>query len=313
MLHYVGRRLLLAIPVALGVALGAFVIIHLVPGNPVQSMLGINATPETIAIVEEQLGLDRPLPVQFADFVGGVFRGDLGDSIIRQAPVREVIADRILPSFWLILYAAFISIVVGVPLAVLSAIRRNRTSDHVVRLLTMVGFAIPSFWVGLLLALQFALRWDWFPVAGYGSGVGGVIRSLTLPAITVALLLTPMVVRTLRSSLLDVLDEEYVEAARARGFSEVRTIGRHALRNALIATITVLSVNIGYLIGGTVVVENVFQIPGVGSLIVTAILDRDYPLVQAMTFFFGIAVVLVNLVTDLVYVLVDPRVRLGKA
>jgi peptide/nickel transport system permease protein len=312
MVYYVGRRLLFAIPVALGVALGAFVIIHLVPGNPVQGMLGINATPETIAIVEEQLGLNRPLPVQFADFVGDAFQGDFGTSIVRQAPVREVIAGRVLPSFWLIVYSALISIIVGVPLAVLSAVRRNRSSDHLIRLFTMIGFAMPSFWVGLLLALQFGLRWGWFPVAGYESGFVGVVRSLTLPAITIALFLTFMVVRTLRSSLLEVLDEDYVEAARARGLTEARTIGRHALRNALLATITVLSVNVGYLIGGTVVVETVFQIPGVGSLIVQAILDRDYPLVQALTLFFGLAVILVNLLTDLVYGVVDPRVRLGK-
>ena len=312
MAGYVGRRLLTAVPVALGVALGAFLLIHLVPGNPVQQMLGINATPTQVAIVERQQGLDRPLPEQFVDFAGGIFVGDFGESVIRDAPVRTLLADRVLPSLWLILYATIISLVIGFPLAVLSALKQNRVSDHSIRILTMVAVAMPSFWIGLLLAYQFGLRLGWFPVSGYGEGVPGIIRSLTLPAITLAFFLTPLVVRTLRSSLIEVFDENFVHAARARGLSETRVIGKHALRNAIIATITVLSINVGYLIGGTVVVESVFQIPGMGSLIVQGILDRDYPLVQGMTLFFGIAVILINLLTDVAYGVVDPRIRLGE-
>jgi peptide/nickel transport system permease protein len=310
-LAYLGRRLLYSIPVVAGVTVASFVLIHLVPGDPARRMLGFSATDENLARVREDLGLDRSLPEELWRFVERAVTGDFGESFFKQAPVLEVIGNAALPSLWLILYAVAISLAVAVPLAVLSALRRNRLADHAVRVATMVTFAMPSFWVGLLLVLCFSLWLGWFPVSGYREGVGGVLHSLTLPAVTVGLFLAPIVVRTLRASLLEALASDYVEAARARGLSELRVVGRGALRNALVATLTVLSINVGYLIGGTVVVENVFQIPGVGTLLVQSILDRDYPLIRALALFFGIAVVLVNLLTDLGYALIDPRVRLG--
>jgi peptide/nickel transport system permease protein len=199
--------------------------------------------------------------------------------------------------------------VLAVPLGIVSALRRDRLADHAVRLVTMVTFAMPSFWLALVLVELLSLRLHLFPVSGYGGGVGDKVRDLTLPALTIGLFLAPMLVRTLRGSMIDVLASDYVEAARARGLSERRVIIRHVLRNASIATLTVLAVNIGFLISGTVVVEVVFDIAGLGTLAVNAIETRDYPTVQAITLVFAVLVVIVNLGTDLLLTVIDPRVR----
>lgn len=310
---YVIRRLLSAIPVLFGVALATFAIIHLAPGDPVTQILGIHATPAAVAELRHQLGLDRPLPVQFLDFVGGAATGDFGTSIAKDRPVGELLAARALPSLWLILYALAIALACAIPLAIVAAMRANRFTDHALRISTTVGFAMPGFWVGLLLALIFAVNLGWFPVSGYGTGVGGVVRSLTLPAVTLALSLIPILTRSLRASLVETLTQDWVDALRGRGISEARLIMRHALRNSLMSTITIVAVSLGYLIGGTVVVENVFQIPGLGTLLVGSILDRDYPVIQAMTLLFGVVVVLANLQADTLYALVDPRVRLRRS
>ena len=310
MVEYVLRRLLYSVPVLIGITVVAFMLIHLVPGDPAREMLGYNATPQSVAILRHELGLDRSLPSAFGSFIAEAVHGNFGESYFLQAPVLTVIRRAVVPSLWLILYAVVISMLLAVPLAVVAALRHNAAADHGVRLLTMVVFAMPSFWVGLLLAFGFSLKLGWFPVAGYESGFTGVLRTLTLPAVALAFYLSPMLTRTLRASLIEVLGGEFIEAARARGFSEMRVVGFHALRNASLATITVLSVNVGYLIGGTVVVEKVFGVPGLGSLLVESIVDRDYPLIRAMTLFFGIAVVVINLLTDVAYATVDPRVRL---
>jgi peptide/nickel transport system permease protein len=199
---------------------------------------------------------------------------------------------------------------VAVPLAFLSAIKHNRFADHAVRLLTMVTFAMPAFWLGLLLALLFALRLNWFPTGGYEAGVIGHLKSLTLPAVTIGLYLAPMIVRTLRSSVLEVLSQEYVEAARARGVSETRLMVRHVFKNAIPATLSVLGVQVGFLFAGAVVVEEVFALPGIGSLLINSVIARDFPVIEALTLIFSVAVVLVNLLTDILYAVLDPRVRL---
>jgi ABC-type dipeptide/oligopeptide/nickel transport system permease component len=204
------------------------------------------------------------------------------------------------------------ALVIGVPLAVIAALRPNGVVDNGIRLVTTFAFAMPAFWLGLMLALIFGLTLKWFPVSGYDTGIGGLLRTLTLPAITLGLSLAVVVVRTLRSSLLEVLQTEYIDAARSRGLGPWRVIGRHALRNAVMATITILSVDIGFLIGGTVVVESVFQIPGAGSLLVESVRARDYELVQALALIAGAAVVLLSLATDLLQATIDPRVRLAK-
>jgi peptide/nickel transport system permease protein len=309
---YVLRRLALSVGVLFGLAVVTFFIIHLVPGDPVQLALGGRGTPEAVAEVRGQLGLDRPLLTQFGDFLGGVVTGDLGLSVAQNAPVTEIIGQRLAPSAILIVYGLFVALLIGVPLAIVAALRPNGVVDNGIRLVTTFAFAMPAFWLGLMLALIFGLSLKWFPVSGYESGIGGVLRTLTLPAVTLGLSLAVVVVRTLRSSLLEVLQTEYIDAARSRGLGEWRVVGRHALRNAVMATITVLSVDIGFLIGGTVVVESVFQIPGAGSLLVESVRARDYELVQAIALIAGAAVVLLSLATDLLQATIDPRVRLAK-
>jgi ABC-type dipeptide/oligopeptide/nickel transport system permease component len=310
-LVYFLRRLALAVIVLLGLTVVTFLMIHLVPGDPVQQTLGNRATPQAIAAVREQLGLNRSLPAQFWTFLSDLVTGNLGHSLTLNAPVGEIVGQRIAPSALLIGYGLLVSMVVGVPLAIIAALRPNGIVDNGIRLLTTFAFAMPSFWLGLMLALIFGLWLKWFPVSGYETGIGGILRTLTLPAITLGLSLATIVVRTLRSSLLEVLQTEYIEAARSRGLSERRVVIKHALRNAGMATVTVMSVNVGFLIGGTVVVEAVFQVPGVGSLLLQSVQRRDYELVQALALLAGTAVVLISLATDLIQAAIDPRVRLA--
>lgn len=312
MLTYLARRLALSVVVLCGLLVATFVIVHLVPGDPVQQLLGSRATPQAIAAARSELGLDRPLLRQFLTFAGGALHGDFGRSIPLNAPVSAVIGPRLLPSSLLIAYGLALALLLGVPLAVWAAVRPNRGADNVIRLATTFAFAMPTFWLGLMLALLLGLELGWFPVSGYDRSVSGFIRTLTLPALTIGLSLAVVVVRTLRSSLLEVLQSEYVEAARSRGLSEVRVVGKHAMRNAVTSTITVLSVNVGFLIGGTVVIEAVYQIPGAGSLLVQAVQRRDYELIQVLALLAGTAVVVVGLLADLLQAALDPRVRLSR-
>ncbi len=254
MLTYLARRVALSVVVLFGLLVATFVIVHLVPGDPVQQLLGSRATPQAIASTRHELGLDRPLLSQFLSFAHGAVTGDFGRSIPLNAPVSAVVGPRLLPSALLISYGLFLALLIGVPLAVLAAVRPNRGVDNVIRFATTFAFAMPAFWLGLMLALVFGLELGWFPVSGYERTVGGFFRTLTLPALTIGLSLAVVVVRTLRSSLLEVLQSEYVEAARSRGLYEVRVVGKHAMRNAVTSTITILSVNVGFLIGGTVVI-----------------------------------------------------------
>jgi len=309
MTRYFGRRLLHVLPVVIGITLASFVLIHLVPGDPIRIMLGAKAPAERVAAVKHELGIDRPLPQQYLSFVGGAVHGDLGESIILRRPVSSVVGERLGPSLFLLAYATLIALVIAIPLGIVSALRRNRLADHSIRVLTLIGFAMPSFWLGLILIRKLSLDLGIFPVSGYGEGFSGHVRSLTLPSLTIGLFLASMLVRSLRASLVDIFGTEYVEAARARGLSEPRVVVKHSLRPALIATITVLAVNLGWLISGAVVIERVFDIPGLGQLLVESIFTRDFPTIQGLTLVFGIIVIAINLLADLSYALVDPRVR----
>lgn len=311
MTAYLGRRILFSIPVLLLVLLVSFLIIRLVPGDPVKLMLGINATPENVANLKKQLGLDASLGDQLVTFLKRAPSFDFGTSLVKRDEVRSVIGTRVLPSLYLIVGSVLVALILAFPLGIWSAVRRNRPADHVVRLLTMVAFAMPTFWLGLMLILLFSLKLDVLPSSGYGDGLVGVIRSLVLPSIALGLYLAPMLLRTLRSSLIEALATEYTEAARARGFSPIRVVTKHALRNSMIPLVTVLSINVGFLISGTVVVENVFQIPGLGGLLVQSVLTRDYPVIQGLILLFGVAVIVINLLSDMTYALIDPRVRLA--
>ena len=311
MLRFLGFRLVHTLPVIVGITLAAFVLIHAVPGDPIRIMLGGKASQEHIDEVEHQRGIDRPLPEQYVDFVAGAAHGDLGESIILRRPVSSVVGERIGPSVFLLAYATLIAVAVALPLGIVSALRRNRITDHLIRLLTLIAFAMPAFWLGLILIRNLSLNLGAFPVAGYGSGFVDNVHHLTLPALTIGLFLAAMLIRSLRSSLIEVFSAEYIEAARARGLSESRIVLKHALRNSLIATITVLAVNLGWLISSAVVIEKVFDIPGLGHLLVESIYTRDFPTIQALTLVFGLLVIAINLLSDLAYAAVDPRVRYG--
>jgi len=308
-IRFLGRRLVHTLPVIVGITLASFVLIHLVPGDPIRIMLGGKAPQARIDEINHELKLDRPLPQQYLTFVGGATHGDLGQSIILRRPVSSVVGERLGPSIFLLVYGTLIGIVLAVPLGIVSALKRNRLPDHAIRLLTLIAFAMPSFWLGLILIRKFSLDLGLFPVSGYGQGFFGHVRSLTLPSLTIGLFLASMLIRSLRSSLVDVFGAEYVEAARARGLSETRIVLKHSLRNSLIATITVLAVNLGWLIGGAVVVEKVFDVPGLGQLLVESVFTRDFPVIQALTLVFGLLVIVINLLSDLSYALIDPRVR----
>lgn len=308
---YLVKRLAISVVVLFCLASATFLVIHLVPGDPVRQMLGGHATPEAVRETRDELGLDQPLLHQFGAFLGDSATGRFGDSITMGAPVGSLIGERFGPSALLIAYGVVVALLIGIPLAVVAALRPGGVVDNAIRVATTFAFAMPVFWLGLILALVFGLELHVFPVSGYEGGVGGALRTLTLPAVTLGLSLTAMVVRTLRTRLIEVLGTEYIEAARARGLSEARVVGKHAMRNAIMATVTVLSVQVGFLIGGTVVLEYVFQIPGIGSLLVEAATRRDYPLVQTIALLAGATVVLVNLAADLLQVSLDPRVRLA--
>ncbi len=306
---YVLRRLLQAVPVLFGVSVLIFFMIHLVPGDPAQAMLGTRSTPELVHALHERWGLDRPLTTQYWLFLERVAHGDTGKSLFFDVSTRSLVEGRIGVTLQLLALAAILAVLITVPLAILAATGPNSPRDQVVRVVPLVGLGMPSFWVGILLLLVFGLDLGWFPVGGYGGDFKEHLHSLFLPALTIALAMSPILIRSLRASMIEVLDADFVSAARAKGLAERLVIRRHVIRNAVIPTVTLLGVNIGFLVGGTLIVEKVFALPGLGALMIDSIVNRDFPVVQGITIVFALLVVVVNLVTDLVYSLLDPRVR----
>ena len=307
---YVVRRLLQLVPIALGVTILVFFLIHLVPGDPAATILGNQATPERIALLHHEWGLDRPIWVQYAKFMSRIAHGNLGDSLFYGVSAGHLVLQRLPVTLWLIGLGVLLSVAIAVPLAAVAATHRDRLPDHVVRAVPLVGLGFPPFWVGIVLLLVFGLNLGRaFPVGGYGSGFLGHLHSMFLPALTVAFGIAPILIRSLRAGLLEVLESEYVTTARSKGLPESRVLVRHALRNAIVSTVSVLGVNIGYLVGGTLVIEQVYALPGIGQLMINSIFQRDFPVVQAVTLVFSIMVVLVYLLSDVVHALLDPRVR----
>jgi peptide/nickel transport system permease protein len=307
---YVVRRLLQMILVILGVTFLVFFLIHLVPGDPAITILGTRATPEKIQVLHEEWGLDKPLPVQYGLYMKRLVRGDLGTSLFYDVPAGRLVLERLPVTLWLIGLGALFSVLIAVPLATIAAARREGVSDHVIRAVPLVGLGFPSFWIGIMLLLAFALNSGrLFPVGGYGSGFFGHLHSMFLPALTVALGLIAILVRSLRASLLEVFESDYITTARSKGLPERRVLIHHALRNAVISTISVLAVSIGFLVGGTLIIEQVYALPGIGQLMINSILQRDFPVVQAVTLVFAIMVVVVYLLADILHAALDPRVR----
>jgi len=307
---YVVRRLLHLVPIAFGVTVLVFFLIHLVPGDPARTILGNQATDQRVALLHHEWGLDRPLPVQYLKFMGRLFHGNLGSSLFYNVGAGRLVLDRLPVTLWLIGFGALLSVLIAVPLAAIAATHRDRVADQLVRAVPLVGLGFPPFWVGIVLLLVFALHLgQLFPVGGYGSGFVGHLHSMFLPSLTVALGIAPILVRSLRASLLEVLESDYVATARSKGLPERRVLVRHALRNAIISTVSVLGVNVGFLVGGTLVIEQVFAVPGIGQLMINSIFQRDFPVVQAVTLVFSVMVVFVYLATDVAHALLDPRVR----
>jgi peptide/nickel transport system permease protein len=309
-LGFFGRRLLQLIPVALGITVVVFLMLRLIPGDPVRIILGSRATPESISAMERSLGLDKPLWQQYLYFLRNLVQGDLGSSLLYRQPVRELAFERLPATLWLVGYSAFLAVFLTLPLAILAARARDRTPDQVIRGGTLLTLAMPSFWVGIIFMMFFSLRLGLFPVSGYGDGFLGRLHHLFLPSFTVALSLSAILIRSLRSSIVTMASADFIDTARAKGLTERRIMLKHILRNALISTVTILGVNIGWLIGGTVVIENLFAIPGLGSLMLSSISGRDYPMIQGIALIFAVLVVGVNILTDFTYAVIDPRVRL---
>ena len=309
---YVIRRLLALIPVALVVATVAFVLIHLAPGDPASVIAGPDASRDDVQRIERQLGLDAPLPVQLVRWYGRLVRGDLGQSIFLRKPVTDAILDRVEPTLLLTVSAIVIAIIIGVPAGVIAARYHNTTTDQVLMVLALLGVSIPNFLLGLLFILFFSVWLGWFPVAGYSPLEYGwlkTLRSLVLPAFALGLVQSALIARIARSSMLDVLREQFITAGRAKGLGERAVIYKHAFKNALIPTMTIIGISFAILISGAVVVETVFNIPGLGRLIISAVLRRDYPVIQGVVLCIAGVYMLINLAVDLSYLIVDPRVK----
>jgi len=308
---YILRRLLATIWVLLGVTLGAFLIMQLTPGDPARVILGQDATPEAIRTLRSQLGLDRPLPVQYITFLGNIATGDLGMSYQSKRPVLSELRSSFPNTIELALASIFIATVIGMGLGVLSALKRGTISDTAATSLTLIGISIPNFWLGVMLMLGFSYHLGWFPASGRGGPLYSLagLRSVTLPALTLATGSAAVIARITRTSLLEVFDLDYIRTARAKGLQEPNIIRRHALANALIPVVTIIGLQFGFLLGGAVVTERIFAWPGLGRVIVNAISNRDLPLVQGALLLVAGVFVLLNLLTDLLYGFLDPRIR----
>ncbi|WP_437378646.1 ABC transporter permease [Inquilinus limosus] len=308
-LNHVAKRLIQLVPTLFFVLVVIFVLVRLLPGDPTSAMLGDRATDADVARLNAQLGLDRSIPMQFLLFLERVVQGDLGTSIHLKVPVMRLILERMPVTLALTGYAALLALLLAVPLAFAAAMRRGRAADTAIRGAFQVGLSMPIFYLGLVLLTVFAAGLRWFPVGGYGDDWADRAWHLFLPALTLALSLSAVLMRNLRASIIEVLGAEYVDFARSKGLAPRLVLGRHVLRNALISTVTLFGLSIGTLIGGAVITETVFAIPGAGRLMIDSIYGRDYPVVQGLTLAMAVLVSLVFLATDLVQAALDPRVK----
>ena len=309
---FVLGRLVAVIPVLVLVTAGVFLLIHLTPGNPIDAMMAESADPSVKAELTRQLGLDQPIHVQYLRWMGRLLQGDLGRSIRNNQPVVEDVGRRLRPSLELALLSMLIAVLVAFPLGMLSAARRNTAADGASTAFALIGICMPNFLIALLLIFLFGVTLRWLPISGYTDPLEDPVnglRSLVLPAVTLGLALAAVITRTLRSSLLEALSEDYVRTARAKGVSEGSILRRHALKNGLIPVVTVLGLQLGGLIGGAVITEYVFALPGVGRLVVDAVFARDYPLVQGVVLLIAVGYIVSNLVVDVIYGWLDPRIR----
>ena len=315
MLTYLARRVVLVVlPTLLGISILVFTAMRLIPGNFVDILIGIgpDVSEEQREAIARSYGLDAPAPVQYLRWLGHTMRGDMGTSLRTGDPVEQMILDRLPATLELAALATLVSLLIAIPAGIVSAVRRNGAIDAVARLVALVGLSIPNFLLGTLLILFISLKWPVLPTTGFvpiSDGLWPNLKSLVLPTISLGALLAASIMRMTRSALLEELGKEYLTVARAKGLSGRTVVLGHALRNALVPVVTVIGIQTGYLLGGTVIVEQLFAVPGVGRLALDAVLQRDYPLVQGTTLFIAGTFVLVNLLTDVIYGLIDPRIR----
>jgi peptide/nickel transport system permease protein len=311
--NYLLRRLPSLLLTLLLISLVTFVVVQVVPGDPAQLILGTEAPPEALADLRAQLGLDRPLPLQYLSSLSGVLRGDLGVSLRHGRPVAALIAERLPVTLSLAILSLALAVLLAVPLGILAAVRQHSALDYGVLVFAQAGLALPSFWVGILLILLFALSWRWLPSGGYvpwGQSPLGALRSLAMPILALGLPVAGVLARLVRASMLEELAHDHIRTARAKGLSEAQVIVRHALRNALIPTVTLLGLQLGFLLGGSIIIEQVFALPGVGRLVLFAINNRDLPLIQGLVLFIAALVVTINFLVDMAYTWLDPRISL---
>ena len=309
---YLIKRAIAVLPVMLVVAVVVFLLMHLTPGDPAAIIAGDYARPEDIARIRKQLGLDQPLHIQFFKWLFAILRGDLGVSIFSNLPVSHLIAQGIEPTIMLSLSTILFSVLVAVPMGVWAAWRVGTSVDRLVMIFAVIGFSAPVFVIAYALVYVFSLQLGWFPVQGYtpiGEDVFGFLRSIALPTFALGMVYIALIARISRASMLEVLSEDYIRTARAKGTSEGSVLMRHALKNASVPIVTIIGIGIALLIGGVVVTESVFNIPGLGRLIVDAVLSRDYPIIQGVILVFSAAFVAVNLLIDLSYTFLDPQIR----
>jgi peptide/nickel transport system permease protein len=310
LLRFLLRRLIQLLPALVGITIVAFVLLRILPGDPASLMIGARGSEAEVAALRHQLGLDAPLWQQYVTFLGDILNGSFGQSLVQRRPVSLAIIERAGPTIALVAYSTLLAIVITLPLATIAAIRRGSFIDLSIQGVFVAVMSMPQFWLGILLILLFGLKLGIFPVSGYGSGLVDRLWHLFLPSFVIALGTSALTIRSLRSSLIAVRSAEFVDTARAKGLSEAQVLRRHIMRNSLISTVSVLSVHTSWVIGGTVVIEAVFGLPGLGNLLVSSIFARDYPVVQGLTVTFALLVMAISILTDLAYAAIDPRIRL---
>ena len=309
---FILKRILSTLPVMAFVALFVFSLLYIAPGDPAVVIAGDQASPEDVERIRQSLGLDRPFLIRFGEWLWQILHGDLGTSIFTNLPVRDMIAQRIEPTLSLMVVTLLFAVTVAVPLGVIAAWKVGTYLDNAIMAFAVLGFSVPVFIIGYLLAYIFALELDWLPVQGYtpfGNGLWPWLRNLILPAITLGFVYIALIARITRATMLDVLQQDYIRTAKAKGVAQSRVLYVHALKNAAVPVVTVIGIGLALLIGGAVVTESVFAIPGLGRLTVDAILRRDYPVIQGVVLLFSFVYVLVNLGIDLLYTVIDPRIR----
>jgi peptide/nickel transport system permease protein len=309
--RFILGRLVQLIPVLLGITLIAFLLLRVLPGDPATLILGNRGTQEDIARLTSQLGLDRSLWQQYLAFLGDIMRGSFGQSIAYRTAVGPLIMERLWATLALVGVSTVLAVVITIPFALIAALHKDGLVDHGIKIFFVAVMSMPAFWLGVLLVLFLGVMFPIFPVSGYGDSVLDKIHHLCLPAFIIALGTSALTIRSLRSSLIEVMKAEFIDTARAKGLRSRTVLFRHVLRNSLISTISVLGVHTSWVIGGTVIIESVFAIPGLGYLLVSSISARDYPMVQGLTVTFAVLVVAINLITDIAYVIADPRVKLS--